>query len=198
MNLLLIAEIAEGLRLPPFGTEFEKHMEAKRNPTVYAASSTAWRLLELALQRAGVSEIPQVRFEEKGKPVFADSPLHFSLSHSGRLAAALLSDSPCAVDVEAVKSTVRDDLILRCLNGRELELGCDFFECWTRKECLGKLSGEGLPSRPNQMDSLNPIYTDHFHLQRFTDAAGQEYALSALCMNCSELHIQKIEPEELY
>lgn len=198
MNLLMIAEIAEGLNLSSFGPEFKNHMESKRNAAVYAASSTAWHLLEIALKKSGIPEIPHVCFEEKGKPVFVNSSLYFSLSHSGNLAVALLSDSPCAVDIEVVKDTVKDKLILRCLNERELELGCDFFECWTKKECMGKLSGEGLPSHPNQMDSLNSAYANHFHLRRFADATGQEYALSVLCMNHDELHIQKIEPEELY
>lgn len=198
MNLLLIAEITEGLKLPPFGDEFKKHINAKRNPAVYAASCTAWWLLELALRKIGIFELPKIHFEENGKPTFINSPLHFSLSHSGRMATALLSDSPCAVDVEAVKSAVKDKLILRCLNEHELELGCDFFECWTKKECLGKLSGGGLPSHPNQMDSLDPAYADHFRLHRFTDADGQNYVLSALFMNHDKLHIEKIEPEELY
>lgn len=197
MNLLLIAGISEGPAIPAFGPEFEKHMEGKRHPAVRAASCTAWKLLALALQRSGITELPEVRFEEAGKPVFVASPLHFSLSHSGRFAAALLSDSPCAVDVETIRSNPRDKLVARCLNEREKELGCDFTECWTKKECLGKLNGKGLPTHPSRLDSLDPEYADRFHLQRLTDADGQAYLLCALCMNDEKLHIQKIKPEEL-
>ena len=197
MNLLLICEIHEGLCLPAFGPEFERHMEDKHHPAVRSASGTAWKLLETALRRMGIKKLPQVRFEEMGKPVFADSSLHFSLSHSGRLAAALLSDAPCAVDVEAVRDEVRDKLIKRCLNERELALGCDFFECWTKKECLGKLSGRGLPPRPAELNSLDAAYADLFRLHRAADSNGQEYQLCALCMNRDKLQIQKIEPEEL-
>lgn len=197
MNLLLFGEVAEGGSLPAFGPEFEKHMEEKRHPGVHAASETAWNLLEAALRETGIAELPQVHFGETGKPVFADSPLYFSLSHSGSLACALLSDAPCAVDVEIIKPDVQAKLIGRCLNEQEKALGCDFFETWTKKECMGKLSGKGLPARPSEMDSLNPEYADHFHLQKLADADGAEYVLCALCMNEEKLQIQKIRPEVL-
>ena len=197
MNLLLIAETVHGLSIPGFGPEFEAHMAAKHNPAVHDSSCTAWHLLALALKKNGIDHLPQVQFEEMGKPVFADSPLHFSLAHSGRLAAALLSDSPCALDVEVVKEHVREKLKDRCMNEQERMLDCDFFECWTKKECLSKFSGKGLPARPADMDSLNPEYRDHWHLYRFTDSSQQAYQLCALCMNPEELQIQKIGPEEL-
>lgn len=197
MNLLLFAKITEGAAIPAFGPEFEKHLEAKHHPAVHCASCTAWRLLEMALQKLGIKQLPQVRFEANGKPVFVDSQLHFSLSHSEHLAAALLSSSACAVDLQAVKGQPNAKLVERCLNEQELALGCDFTECWTKKECLGKLSGRGLPSRPNELDSLDPQYADHFHLRRLADSAGQEYVLTALCMNNKPIALQKIEPEEL-
>jgi len=197
MNLLLIAEIGEWTGIPPFGSALEKHLEDKRHPAVRAASCRVWRLLELALQRAGIKEAPEVRFEETGKPVFASGSLHFSLSHSASLAVALLSDSPCGVDVQAVQVNPRDGLVDRCLNERERELGCDLTECWTKKECMGKLSGKGLPACPSRLDSLDPKYAEYFRLRRITDADGQEYVLCALCMNDDQLQIQKIEPEEL-
>jgi len=197
MNLLLISEIGKGPALPAFGPEFEMHMEAKHHPEIYAASCTAWRLLETALRSVGIEKLPLVHFEAMGKPVFADSPLHFSLSHSGKLAAALLSDALCAVDIEIIKDHVQDRLLNRCLNAQEKSMGRDFFECWTKKECLGKLSGEGLPARPAGMDSLNPAYADHFHLHRFIDSSGRQYQLCTLCMNHEKTTIKRIGPEEL-
>lgn len=197
MNLLLIAEITDGLSIPDFGSEFEKHIEAKHNPAVYNASCTAWRLLAIALKESGINKLPQVRFKETGKPFFANSPLHFSLSHSGSLAAVLLSDSPCAVDIEIIKQAVQDKLADRCMNEREKTSGCVFFECWTKKECLGKLNGKGLTARPADIDSLDPVYTDYFHMYPFTDSLDQNYQLCALCMNNKKIHIQKIGPEEL-
>lgn len=183
MNLMLIGEISECASLPGFGSEFERHMEAKHHPSVRAASQTAWSLLAAALHKLGITELPQVHFEETGKPSFADSPLYFSLSHSGGMAAALLSDAPCAVDIEAANKDVSQKLIDRCLNEREKALDCDFFEYWTKKECLGKLSGKGLPSHPAELDSLNPEFDGCFHVYRFAASDGRIYVLTALCMN---------------
>ena len=51
----------------------------------------AWALLAEGFARLGYTALPAVRFGARGKPEFADAPLHFSLAHSGRIAAALIS-----------------------------------------------------------------------------------------------------------
>lgn len=197
MNCLLICEIAHGLSAPDFGSVFVAHLNAKHHPQLHAASLTAWNLLEIALRRNGQTILPQTDYLSDGKPVWRDSPLHFSLSHSGNLAAALLCEAPCGVDIELVRGEADVRQIKRCLNAQEQSLGCDFYECWTKKECLAKLDGRGMPAHPNQIDSLNPIYAPFFQTQRISDNSGQVYAMAALCMNQEPIHIQKIKPEEL-
>lgn len=197
MNLLLICEIVQDLPLPVFGGEFAAHIASKRNTAVRAASLTAWNLLACALKQTGIEQLPDVHFGENGKPCFDTCPLHFSLAHSKNMAAALVSDAPCAVDIEAVRSQVRDKLYERCLSETEIRSGCDFFDVWTQKECMGKLSGKGLPARPAEMNSLDPEYARCFFPQRLWDSAGHEYALAALCTNGIKPETKKIMPEEL-
>lgn len=197
MNLLLISEMNMSLTEPDFGPALRRHLEEKKHPGVYASSLTAWNLLALGMARLGSNILPEVEFEANGKPLFRNHPLHFSLSHSGNLAAALLSDAPCAVDVERIRPETAQRLRMHCLSPAELRAGCDFFECWTRKECLGKLHGSGISAHPAQTDSLNSEYAGFFHTQKIQDAAGREYALTALCMNPKNITIQKIEPEAL-
>ena len=96
MNLILYREISGALPLPDFGPAFAEHMKAKRNPDVYRSSLCAWNLLAEGLKNLGIDPLPEVKFEENGKPYFADCDLHFSLSHSAGIAAALISDAPCA------------------------------------------------------------------------------------------------------
>lgn len=197
MNLLLISGIAENPSMPDFGPSLRNHLEQKKHPGARASSLTAWTLLARGMRALGYDPLPEAIFGENGKPWFADAPLHFSLSHSGGFAAALISSDPCAVDVEAIRPDVGERLRSRCLNARELELGCDFFECWTKKECIGKLDGRGIPSHPSKMNSLDPAYAGCFFHHAFRDASGRDYLFTALCMNREAPMVQKIEPEEL-
>ena len=174
--MILLAEIREGLTVPDFGPEFCIHMDQKRHPGHRSASISAWRLLEAGLKRRGCEKMPEVRFIENGKPVFRDAGLHFSLSHSGNLAAVVISDENCAVDVEITGRNVEKKLKSRCMHENEIAAGMDFFECWTKKECIGKLSGKGMPSRPCEID-LTAEKTAYF-CESVCDSEGKSYFLS--------------------
>lgn len=181
MSLLLYGEIRPIETIPDFGAALHEHLRAKSNPAVHAASIAAWSLLAEGLHRLGLEELPELRFDPSGKPCFANSPLHFSLSHSGNLAAVLISEAPCGVDIELVRPEVAERLRERCLSDAERARDCDFFELWTKKECIAKLDGSGMRSHPSEIDTLDPRWNGHFFTTRVRDSAGQAYALSALC-----------------
>jgi len=118
------------------------------------------RLRELLAERLGV-RAHQVEFEygAHGKPAlsrrFADSDLHFSVSHCDDLAAyAFSSGHAIGIDVEAVRVMAdADDLAARCFSRREHatyrtlkppDKPLGFFNCWTRKEAFVKALGGGL------------------------------------------------------
>ena len=180
MNALYLCEIAGDLPLPDFGAAFCAHIAAKTHPNVRAASLSAWNLLAVILREKGYAVLPEVAFTDGGKPYFPNSPLHFSLAHSHHLAAAILSAAPCGVDIEMVRENVDQRLLKRCLSENELAAGCDFFEVWTKKECIAKLEGCGLPGRPYCMDTLDVKYENRFFCRRILDFDGNEYALAAL------------------
>ena len=195
MSLLLYGEIRPIEAAPDFGPALCEHLRAKTNPTVHAASIAAWSLLAEGLRMLGLEELPEVRFDPSGKPRFIDSSLHFSLSHSGRLAAVLISEEPCGVDIELVRPEVAERLRERCLSDAERARDCDFFEIWTQKECIAKLDGRGLPSHPSEIDTLDPRWSGRFYTTHVRDSSGQEYALSALCADAEALQIIKIDTE---
>ena len=186
MNRLLFGEISEGLPLPGFGPAFEYHIAAKKHPAVRSASLSAWSLLACALEQLGYESLPRVEFSQSGKPFFADAPLHFSISHSGNMAAALVSDAPCAVDIERIIPETAAKLADRCLTEGEKAENIDFFQAWTRKECIAKLNGTGMPARPASIDTLNPKYNGQFFSREIRDAQGNAYLLTALCENREE------------
>lgn len=192
MNLLLISDIRDGIEPPPFGGELAAHLAAKRNPAVRRASLTAWALLARGSEMLNVRPLPAVRFGARGKPEFMGCPLHFSLSHSGGIAVALLSESACGVDVERVRPEVAVRLRERCLSAQELRLCLDFFECWTKKECIGKLDGRGIDAHPAKLDTCDARWRDRFRTWHITDASGQAYVLTALCVSCKPLRVIRI------
>ena len=189
MNLLLYGEIRPIETAPDFGAALHEHLRAKSNPAVRASSVTAWSLLAEGLHMLGADVLPEVRFDPGGKPRFTDSLLHFSLSHSGKLAAVLISEAPCGVDVEQLRPEVAARLRERCLSDAERARDCDFFELWTQKECIAKLDGSGMRSHPSEIDTLDPRWNHRFFTTRVRDSAGQAYALSALCGDAETLHI---------
>ena len=183
MNLLRVAEIREGLAIPDFGEALRKHILEKKHPRVLGESLAAWNLLADMLTDCG-QPMPQVDFLENGKPIFVGSPLHFSLSHSGRLVAVLLSDAPCGADIQIMDKPISDALIRRVLNERERSEGADFFDVWTLKECLGKLSGDGLrilEEKSVDFAAYSRLLTD------VSDSDGKKYRLAALCANRADI-----------
>ena len=191
MSLLLCGEIRPMETTPDFGPALHEHLRAKTNPAVHAASIAAWSLLAEGLRMLGADVLPEVRFDPNGKPSFANSPLHFSLSHSGNLAAVLISEAPCGVDVEQLRPEVAARLKARCLSDAERARDCDFFELWTKKECIAKLDGSGMTAHPGNIDTLDPRWNHRFFTTRVRDSAGREYALSALCGEIENLSIIK-------
>ena len=191
MSLLLCGEIRPLETIPDFGAALCEHLCKKTNPAVHMASVAAWSLLAGGLRMLGTEKLPEVRFEPIGKPYFVNSPLRFSLSHSGNLAAVLISDEPCGVDVEQLRPEVAARLQTRCLSDAERARSCDFFEIWTKKECIAKLDGSGMRSHPREIDTLDPRWKHRFFTTRIRDSLGQEYVLSALCGDAESLSITK-------
>jgi 4'-phosphopantetheinyl transferase len=95
-------------------------------------------------------------FGPQGKPLLANEPdLHFSLSHSADLALIGVSrDAQLGVDIENAREFEDADAIARrFFTPREVSAWVEtppgrrntaFFNCWTRKEALVKVSGEGI------------------------------------------------------
>lgn len=129
------------------------HMEL----VVYAAlcppgreHEAAYRLLELLLERErGVSPLPELAREARGKPFFPGAPqFQFSLSHSRGAAVCALHHRPVGVDVERLRTAPR-----RLAAGMEDEA---FFRLWTAKEATIKREGRGVEAllRPLEPDGL--------------------------------------------
>jgi 4'-phosphopantetheinyl transferase len=117
-------------------------------------------LRQLLGARLGVRpETVELAYGPRGKPVlarrFADSDLHFNVSHCDDVAVyALSSGGEVGIDVEAMHVIDdADDIAARWFSPREIDAyqaldPCDkplgFVNCWTRKEAFVKALGDGL------------------------------------------------------
>lgn len=121
--------------------------EDDRRRTV-AGELLARRLLAQRLG-CGEGEVP-LRWDEMGKPAVDAVGVYVSVSHSGPYAVCAIADVPVGVDVEVVRSA--DEKFMRrvCSEAEMayIRVGDDgdcarFWETWTAKEALFKLTGKG-------------------------------------------------------
>ncbi len=123
--------------------------------------------------------LPQIFITERGKPHFADTEPHFSLSHSHGVIFAALSDVPVGADVElADEKKDTDRIASRFFSVSEQKE--DFFGVWTKKEAYAKLTGEGVCS----VRALDTTACDaSFLTLPYTDGEGKKYSASITIKN---------------
>lgn len=91
-------------------------------------------------------------WDELGKPSVEREGVYVSVSHSGAWAVCVTADAPVGVDVEVVRSA-QEKFMRRVCSQQEMACirpGDDgdcrrFWEIWTAKEALFKLTGKGGP-----------------------------------------------------
>lgn len=121
--------------------------EDDRRRTV-AGELLARRMLAARLN-CGEQDVP-LRWDELGKPTVEKEGVYVSVSHSGAWAVCVTADVPVGVDVEVVRSAQEKFMRRVCSDG---EMACirpgedgdcrRFWEIWTAKEALFKLTGKG-------------------------------------------------------
>lgn len=125
-----------------------------------ATGHEAGRQLLRQLYREETGEdLPPVLKTERGKPYFADSPYHFSISHTPKHAFCVLAEENVAIDAEELDRKLNLRLADKILSPGEktrFEGAQDkrraLLTFWVLKEAAAKLSGEGLRGYPNHTD----------------------------------------------
>ncbi|MBE5807235.1 MAG: hypothetical protein E7317_02720 [Clostridiales bacterium] len=156
-----------------FGPALEAHWERLRAPARRRASLAAWMLLSLALEEHGL-EPGEVALLERGKPVFPDGRICFSLSHDEALCAVSLSEAPTGVDVERADRALSPSLIRRLDDADPVGRWC----AW--EACL-KCSGEGWTRTPDGNAPARPAAS-----LRVRDPQGSPHVIAAAFENAQE------------
>ena len=115
-------------------------------------------LAELYTRETG-DPLPEIRIAEWGKPYFADSPWHFSISHTRRRVFVALSRHNIGIDAEELDRPLNLKLADKVLSPAErvqFDTAPDprraLLTFWVLKEAQAKCSGEGLRGYPNHTD----------------------------------------------
>lgn len=100
--------------------------------------------------------LPPIEVGAWGKPAFADSGWHFSISHTKKHAFCVLEKENVAIDAEELNRRVNLSLVEKILSPTEkaqFDAADDknraLLTFWVLKEASAKLSGRGLRGYPN-------------------------------------------------
>ena len=100
--------------------------------------------------------LPEIVRTELGKPYFADSTLHFSISHTKEHVFCVLSNKPVGIDAEEKDRPIRPELAEKLLSPTEYDQFAKaddphlaLLKFWVLKEAAGKCSGKGIQPWPN-------------------------------------------------
>ncbi len=120
----------------------------------------AGRALLAALYAETVgTPLPPIEIAPGGKPYFADSPWHFSISHTQNHVFCVLSDRPIGIDAEELSRRVTKKLAQKILSPAEFaqyaraeDKNKALLTFWVLKEAQAKLTGRGIQYPPNQTE----------------------------------------------
>lgn len=117
------------------------------------------QLLARLYREATGEELPRILTTDRGKPYFADSPWHFSISHTKTKVFCALAQRNIAVDAEETGRDINLRLAEKILSPGEkaqFDAAADkrtaLLKFWVLKEAAAKLTGEGLRGYPNHTD----------------------------------------------
>lgn len=96
------------------------------------------------------AESAPLRWDDNGKPGVEGDPFYVSVSHSGPYVVVAVGEKVLGVDVEVIRGA-EEKFMRRACSEAEMayirygDAGCfqRFWECWTAKEALFKLTGRG-------------------------------------------------------
>ncbi|MBR5529247.1 MAG: 4'-phosphopantetheinyl transferase superfamily protein [Oscillospiraceae bacterium] len=115
------------------------------------------KLLAEMYRRHTGETLPQIRKGERGKPYFASSDWHFSISHTKNHVFCVLDKQPIGIDAEELDRDIKLTLaekILSPMEKAQFDAAEDkkraLLTFWVLKEAAGKMTGEGINGYPNK------------------------------------------------
>ena len=136
-----------------------KHLEGRRECALAYLELCRGLRLEY-----NIPDMPLFLYDKYQKPsLYAYPHIYFSLSHCKEAIGCFISDEPCGLDIESLRSA-KDSLVRYCMNEEECRQifssqnpDAAFISLWTKKEAVFKLKGTGI--NDDIKDILSPTNT---------------------------------------
>lgn len=130
-------------------------------------SFLAYQFLFKLFNRMGLTqEDINWKIGEKGKPGI--DQIQFNITHSKEFIGIIISNQPVGIDIQEIKK-VNEGLVKRVSNSKEFELykegDVSFFQLWSRKEAVVKMTGEGLSVGINNIEVID--YSGQYNNQGY-------------------------------
>ena len=145
---VFLAEIPNNVNVVPlYPIERYEEILNTSNECLRREKYFTWHLLEHALSKSRGIRIGDVKFKKSENGRWTAKGFDFSLSHSNGVAAVVISDTSCGIDIEKVCAPKSESFSKRILTDFEYaefsELAKEsreeyLIEKWTRKEALFK------------------------------------------------------------
>jgi phosphopantetheinyl transferase len=106
-------------------------------------SAFGMSLLAYAIRQVwGMTEMPEIEEDDKGRPFFPEYPdRHFSISHGRTHAVCAVAEQPVGIDIETQRP-MRSEVEARLMAPEEQAM-FNFFEIWVLRESVYKLTHQG-------------------------------------------------------
>ncbi len=165
-------------------------LKAITNESVIAEKRAGFGLLSLILKDTGrKADIKKCTRSSTGKPIHPD--FCFSVSHSGGLVAAAISNAPVGIDLEVRGDSISEERVMEKILSGDESRDTDPLLLWTRKEAIFKRSGTEAVFRPGRIDSSKaPTKSVSFTY------GGKSYILTVSADVLLNLRINNITSEE--
>lgn len=165
-----------------------EEIEKCGNSDVKEQKLYVWKLLEYALVDTFGLEKSQLNFQKKKSGKWVIDGYFFSLSHSGSIVVAAVSDSPIGVDIQKIKK-IEDPTKFKTIIFSEKEKvkyrnakNEKLMKIWSLKECSFKKSNDSNFS-PRRYEADNLTQYNSFILE----SKKEKYILSTLCDNIDDV-----------
>lgn len=149
-----------------------------------------------------ISSDDEIKYNEHGKPYF-EHGVHFSISHSGKIAVLAVSEDEIGVDIEKLREP-NEAVIRRCFTEAEAARAQnspeEFTRLWTEKEAVLKLLGTGFSLSPKsfclvpEQESYDVLSTE---FRIFCTEIDNMPLSAAFCGSNSAFTIKKLSAAEL-